>query len=154
LRGEGEDSRPQHHLHRRIECGVEVVGHLQVLCVARFGRFITIRAIAGSGRSSMMVAKSMSPRVFSIISTNVVMPSDDTQGPIPVIPGRCGSIEPGISRFRVQPAGCLGMTFQKSAALAGSFCYVHEKFYREDFDAQVLDRTGGAGDVEPDQLRL
>jgi hypothetical protein len=24
-------------LHRRIECGIEVVGHLQVLCVARLG---------------------------------------------------------------------------------------------------------------------
>jgi hypothetical protein len=66
-----------------------------------------------------------------------------------VIPARFDSIEPGFS-----PAGCPGRTFQKSTALAASFCYVRGKFHREDFDAQVLDRTGGAGDVEPDQLRL
>jgi hypothetical protein len=41
---------------RGIEGSVEVVGHLQVLCVAGFRPVHPIRAMAGSGRSTMMVS--------------------------------------------------------------------------------------------------
>jgi len=39
-------------LHRLIERGVEIVGHLQVLRVARLGPVHHDRAIRGSGRSN------------------------------------------------------------------------------------------------------
>jgi len=48
----------------------------------------------------MMVSKSMSPRVSSMISANVVMPSDDAQGPIL---SHSGAIRQ--HRTRVQPCG-------------------------------------------------
>jgi hypothetical protein len=47
---------------RGIEGSVEVVGHLQVLCVPGFRPVHPIRAMAGSGRSTMMVSN-----VFSVV---------------------------------------------------------------------------------------
>jgi hypothetical protein len=63
-------------------------------------------------------------------------------------------IEPGISRFRVRAHARPGMTGKYFTALIGIVLIRCAKFQPERFDAQVMDRAGGAGDVEPDQLRL
>ena len=53
------------------------------------------------------------------MTSSDVMPSDDTQGPTTVIPRRCGSMNAETGDSRMSPAGCPGMTVQKSTALTG-----------------------------------
>jgi hypothetical protein len=49
---------------------------------------------------------------------------------------------------------------RKMAGLAAFIAYLTESFDKlgeprnGDFDAQIVDRAGGVGDIEPDQLRL
>src|ERR1700722_13983598 len=90
------------------------------------------------------------PRVAAMLTIS----ANDRQGLLvaSVIPGRAAA----RTRNLEIPGSMLashGNDDEIFHAGAGSFCYRAE-IITGDFDAQIVDRAGGAGDVEPDQLRL
>src|SRR4051794_7381450 len=104
----------------------------------------------GSGRSTMMVSYTLMgsfPRVLAMLTAR----ANDRQGLL-AAPSFRGARqrEPGISRFRVR---CFASPRNDCVQASHSDTFPRNSNRRE-FDAQIMDRAGGAGDVEPDQLRL
>src|SRR3954447_22717371 len=119
-------------LHRAVECGVEVVGHLKVLRVARLGPVHHDARDPRLGPSTLTVSYAVMA-AFPQVSSMLTVSANGTQEPTT-------AKQIGNAAFRQLTSRCA------SDSLRGSVT--------GDFDAQILDRAGGAGDPEPDQLRL
>ena len=108
-------------LHRLVEGGVEVVGHLQVLRVARIGPVHHDPRDRGSGRSTRMVSNSMRPRLPTVFLAHVVISANDRQGPMEFDTIVVERPEPRIARIvmnrpQARDAQNLQMTYDLNAA--------------------------------------